>query len=139
LQQGADGFATLDAGTKAVHETVKAMVRRYREYNLRERIRSPVSEYKGLQFDHDARRVWVGTFDAGLTRLEYDILWYVVGRGGRMATYEEICDAVWKGGYEHKSFQPLIRLVHRIRSKLRARGDPTEYIINVRAVGYRTN
>jgi DNA-binding response OmpR family regulator len=71
-----------------------------------------------------------------LTNLEFRLLYYLMGRHGRVATTEELCQRVW-GHYGEGDLATLKNLIYRLRQKIE--GDPAHpaTIHTVVGIGYQ--
>ncbi|HSL43698.1 MAG TPA: response regulator transcription factor [Anaerolineales bacterium] len=71
-----------------------------------------------------------------LTNLEFRLLYYLMGRSGRVLTTEELCHYVWS---HHSAGDPVMlkSLVYRLRRKIEADPANPHYVHTVAGVGYR--
>lgn len=96
------------------------------------------SRYGDLIINYNARQVWFGNLDIGVTRLEFDAIAYLAWRLGCAVSYEELLREVW--GYcepDQCSHAMVKSCIFRIRKKLGESGRQPRYILNVRGVGYQ--
>lgn len=70
------------------------------------------------------------------TDLEFRILLYLARQPGRVFTYQQIYEGVWGEEYAHEK-GILMSHIHHIRKKLESGGSASDYIENIRGVGYR--
>lgn len=83
---------------------------------------------------HQVRR-WATEIE--LTRLEFDLLLYLVENAGRVVGYDELLTHVWGYDYTEGSHGTVRACVKRLRQKIEP--DPARpcYVVTVRGVGYR--
>ena len=92
LEQGADDYLIKPFSPRELLARVRALVRRQR---WERGVPGGVWADGRLLVDVDRRRVgWDGT-QVHLTQRELDILWYLISLGGRVASREQILEAVW--------------------------------------------
>lgn len=92
LDLGADDYLPKPFSLRELVARVRALVRRVDWQRG-----TPGNEYQDqwLTIDRERHRVVVQEKDVHLTRREFDILWYLVGLAGRVASRDQILDAVW--------------------------------------------
>ena len=71
-----------------------------------------------------------------LTRMEFDIVYYLAAQNGRVVTYKELYEAVWHEEYLFDDAS-IMAHIHRIRLKLEKGREKSFYIQNVYGIGYR--
>ncbi|NWG00222.1 MAG: response regulator transcription factor [Thermoanaerobaculaceae bacterium] len=92
LEYGADDYLTKPFSIRELAARARALVRRVGWDRG-----TPDGVYRDSRLEVDAVRfrvAWEGT-EVHLTRREFQILWYLVSLGGRIASREQILDAVW--------------------------------------------
>ena len=92
LELGADDYLAKPFSLRELAARVRALVRRVQWERG-----TPGESYRAGALEVDAARhrvVWQGQ-DVHLTRREFDVLWYLISLGGRVAPREQILDAVW--------------------------------------------
>ncbi len=100
--------------------------------------RGQVGEKAGdLTVDLTRRQVSCGGRSVWLTRLEFDLLAYLIQHRGRVVSCDELLEQVW--GYPPHNGDPVqVRnAVRRLRKKLKDDASCPRYVVGVRGVGYR--
>jgi len=80
------------------------------------------------------RQVLAENVKVNLTDLEFRLLLYLSSQPGRVFTYQQIYEAVWKEEYAYEKGNIMSHIRH-IREKIK--DNHSEYIENIRGVGYR--
>ena len=88
-----------------------------------------------FRVDVQARRVWVGTSEVGLTSKEFDVLALLDSERGAVLTRERLMDEVWDENW-FGSTKTLDVTVGRLRQKLDENDVPAQ-VVTVRGVGFR--
>ena len=94
-----------------------------------------VLQYRDLAVDVKGRRVWIHDSPVELTRLEFNLLAYLIQRLGSTVSSQELLDRVWDE--DDRSLETLRSCVRRLRKRLGDDGQEPEYIKNVWGVGYQ--
>lgn len=87
-----------------------------------------------LTIDRERYEVTVAGSAVRLTFQEFNALWYIAAREGRVATYAELAQELW-GDVDSRAGRRLAVLMSRLRSKLGA--DGAGLLDTVTRVGYR--
>ena len=90
-----------------------------------------------LLLDLRTRRVMRGDEEVCLTRLEFDLLAYLVRNAGRVVGYDELLREVWGYADDAGSYELMRMAVSRLRDKIGENVARPRYIECVRGVGYR--
>ncbi len=89
-----------------------------------------------IAIDPGRREVHVHKHLIELTPTEFDLLYFMARRPGRVFTREELLDHVW--GYDHAGYARTIDShIARVRRKVAEAGGPRDVIQTVFRVGYR--
>ncbi|KQR97255.1 response regulator transcription factor [Williamsia sp. MIQD14] len=130
LDAGADDYVGKPFRLAELLARVRALLRRKQGVDL-------VLEAGDIQLDARGRRVLVGGKDATLANREFDLLRFLMERGGEVVSREEILTEVW-GSADLRSSKTLDMHVSWLRRKI---GDDqagrTKRIVTVRGVGFR--
>jgi two-component system, OmpR family, alkaline phosphatase synthesis response regulator PhoP len=72
----------------------------------------------------------------GLTNLELRLLRYLIERGGRLVSRDELLRSVW--GYNSGTFTRTVDMhIHSLRRKLEQDAKRPEFIVTVKGAGYK--
>ena len=97
-----------------------------------------VIENQELKIDTRTRRVWVGSEELNLTRIEFDILAFLAENPHRVLSKEEFYNKIWAGvRTPDKKESTLTVHVNNLRKKIRCDREKPKYIQNIWGVGYR--
>ena len=88
-----------------------------------------------LRLDPGTRRAWRGESEISLSAREYALLEAFMRRPGRVLTHQQLLDAAWDLGYEHRSNVVEV-YVRYLREKV-DRPFGVRSLETVRGVGYR--
>ncbi len=108
---------------------VRALLRRVGE-GARESLR-----HRELLLDPESRQVWRGEESLPLSRLEFDLLHYLMRNRRRVVSREELLEEVW-GDEEERGPKSVNVAVTRLKKKIDRPGDAS-HIESVRGIGYR--
>ena len=139
LEVGADVYMTKPFETRELLAQVRALLRRIRAESGRDKGSGWFIVDKHLRIHFDRRLVEAGGQEAHLTRLEFDLLKYLVQRPGVPCARADLIDAIW--GYDEAGWDVSDAAVNTCVAKLRAKIEPDpanpRYIQSVHGVGYR--
>lgn len=127
LNKGGDDYITKPISTTKLISRIKAVMRRFEEN------REPENklEVHDLEIDRDRYLVKRGDEEFQLPRKEFELLFYLAGRKGKVLDRQTLLNQVW-GDNVYVVDRTVDVHVRKIREKL---GD--EYIETVKGVGYR--
>ncbi len=88
-----------------------------------------------LSLDPESRRLQRNGEEIRLSRLEFDLLAYLMRRPGRVVSREELLDEVW-GDEEERGPKSVNVAINRLKKKIDREGEAS-HIESVRGIGYR--
>jgi DNA-binding response OmpR family regulator len=143
-------YASLHTAVQALRgEAFDYLIKPFSLDELRQRVRHAlqtqlsaarhaVLHYRDLMVDQNARRVWMGEREVKLTRLEFDVLAYLLEHQGCAASWQELIEQVWGcSGSNERSIATVRSCIRRLRQKIEDDAHDPQYILNVWGVGYQ--
>lgn len=136
LENGADEYIQCPVRSEESMASVRALIRRYTEWNPRYGYVGCEPSGEGLCIIPEYRKVFVNRRELFFPGREFDLLLMLVSRPGRVFTYEQLFYKVWKeeGDFAESIMHSCIK---RIRRRLETVTGSSAVIVNVRGVGYR--
>ena len=138
LDVGADDYLAKPFPLAELLARVRALLRRAARSAVAAEPATPTTSAApttGLRVDRDARRVWAGTDELGLTVKEFDLLALLDAERGSVVTRERVMDEVWDENW-FGSTKTLDATLGRLRQKLDD-ADAGVRVVTVRGVGFR--
>lgn len=150
LTFGADDYVRKPFGVKELVARVRSLLQRREVKSAAPAAAPPPEETDGddavvtpepllrppLRIDPGRREVTVHGDAIELTPTEFDLLYFMARRPGRVFTREELLDHVW--GYDHAGYARTIDShIARVRRKVAEADGPKDVIQTVFRVGYR--
>lgn len=132
LELGADDYVVKPFSPREVAARVKSVLRRSAP------AAGPVvASFGNVSVDMDRRAVERGDEAVELTRLEFDLLAFLLRNPNRVVSRDELLQSVWESSAEWQDPATVTVHVRRLRQKLEV--DPSEptHILTVYGVGYR--
>lgn len=129
LDAGADDYLTKPFSLAELLARLRALARRSPT------LTGTQIEVGSLRLDPATRQVWRGTAELRLTAKEFALLEAFMRRPGQVLTYQQLLDAAWDFGYEHRSNVVEV-YVRYLREKIDRPFGVTS-IETVRGAGYR--
>ena len=137
LNNGADFYGVYneipEQNINAVIATLHSIDRRAKK----QRPPSKVLIYNDLLIAPESRQVFVKDKQVTLTKLEFDILRYLMSNNGNFLTHSQILCEVWGEDYPEDGSGVLRRTISRLRGKLTEASPDCDYIKSERDVGYK--
>lgn len=138
LELGADDYVTKPFSVRELLARIKAVLRRTQSGETLSESPVVFSAPGGLQVNIESRTVTSANSQLNLTRLEFDLFYYLLSNQGRVLSRERLLEQVW--GYEFTGDTRAVdSAVKRLRAKLRSVSDNADSIEAVRGIGYRMN
>jgi DNA-binding response OmpR family regulator len=137
LEIGADDYMVKPFSVAELKARVKALMRRTHQYDAPSEIPAVNTiNYRDLTLDQSSRIAKVNNHVLELTAKEFDLLWFFAAAPGRVFKRAELLDKVW--GYGYEGYEHTVNShINRLRSKLEAASDQSQYIQTIWGVGYR--
>lgn len=138
LELGADVYLTKPFETRELLAQARALLRRVKSRHAEEREQGwfVVDDYLRIHFGR--RLVLAGGQEAHLTRLEFDLLKYLLEHPGIPCGRSDLVDEVW--GYEAGgdiSDNAVNTCIAKLRAKIEPDLDNLRYILSVHGIGYK--
>jgi two-component system KDP operon response regulator KdpE len=133
LDMGADDYVTKPFSTRELIARIRTAVRRVRAPARPEDAPIEIGE---IRLEPVKRRVTKRGVAIRLTRKEFDILWCLMSRAGRVVTYAKLLTAVW-GVQCREEVEYLRTFVRQLRKKIEDNPSHPLYLLTDVYVGYR--
>jgi len=138
LDSGVDMCQPYDLSPSLLSKQVKALLRRYTDYNHRDQTSTPETapfQCGDIFIDPLRHIVKVRGRSVKLCPREFDMLLYFMRNPHIILTDEQVCTNAWEieGGYSQGISQPI----HVLRQAIEPEPEKPIYIETVRRVGYR--
>jgi two-component system response regulator VanR len=141
-------YASLQTAIEALRgEAFDYLVKPFSLNDLRQRVRQALEQvpdeprgvhhFGKLTVDLNARRVYVNEREVHLTRREFDVLAYLVGKQSHVVPWEELFEKVWDREIDEGSNNAVRGIIRRLRQKLGDDAQEPAYIKTVWGVGHQ--
>lgn len=120
-----------------VFDEIMAVVKKHPEFDLLWQKYEPMMSLPGLEIDPAHRKVYCDNQEISLTAKEYDLLCLLVANKGRVLTYDQIYQKIWKEKAFGNANNAIACHVHNLREKVGRLLPEGCFVIRcVREVGY---
>jgi DNA-binding response OmpR family regulator len=133
LNSGADDYLTKPFGVSELLARVQAVLRRT-QGRTRDSDERPL--VKGVfELDPEARQFTIDGREIGLTRTEFDLLFYLVQNSGKVVPHSRLLTEVW--GMEYRSQTEYLHVyVRRLRHKIEPDPASPRHLVTLPSLGY---
>ena len=132
LDLGADDFVTKPFDSEELLARIRSALRR-KAGPLAD---ASTRDFAGGRIDRDRHRVTMGNVQVELTPREFNLLWALADRPGRVITHETLLETVW-GPAHRKDLDYLRVAIRALRRKIEADPANPRLVVNEPGVGYR--
>ena len=132
LELGADDYVVKPFSPREVAARVKSVLRRSSGPSA-----PAVTRFSDVEIDIGRRQVTRAGDEVELTRLEFDLLAFLLANPNRVVSREELLQNVWDSSAEWQDPATVTVHVRRLRQKLEADPSEPDHILTVYGVGYR--
>jgi two-component system response regulator VicR len=133
LELGADDYLTKPFSMRELMARIKAVLRRNQPNTESQAL---LSGPQDLVLDEESHSVSLGGSELPLTRLEYDLIHYLLLHQGQVLSREQLLSQAW--GYDFVGDTRAVdSAIKRLRKKLQTQRPGTIFIETVRGFGYR--
>lgn len=132
LEMGADDYVVKPFSPREVAARVKSVLRRSAGP-----VRQAITSFGDVNVDHDRRQVERAGDQVELTRLEFDLLAFLLSNPNRVVSRDELLQSVWDSSADWQDPATVTVHVRRLRQKLERDPSEPDHILTVYGVGYR--
>lgn len=132
LELGADDYVVKPFSPREVAARVKSVLRRSSGPAT-----PAVTSFGDISVDLDRRSVLRSDEPVELTRLEFDLLAFLLANPNRVVSRDELLQSVWESSAEWQDPATVTVHVRRLRQKLEVDPSDPTHILTVYGVGYR--
>lgn len=125
LESGAEDYVTKPFKTRELLLRIQKIIKR--------RERNTFLNYRDIQIDIDANKVFIYRQEVEFTALEYRILLILISNHGKVITRELLLERIWDVAGNFVNDNTLTVYIKRIRKKL----GNANYIKTMKGIGYR--
>ncbi len=132
LKTGADDYIMKPFEPEEVLARIQAALRRSGKASEDRQVLT----YKEMKLYPEARKVTVKDTELVLTAHEYELLFLLMQKPGKVYSRESLYELVWQGGYYGENNTVNVH-VSNLRKKIRDAGSGEEYIRTVYGIGFK--
>lgn len=135
LELGADDYICKPFSVRELMARIKAVLRRTSEGKITGTSNILIGP-NGLEIDKVSRISSIDGEPLDLTRLEFDLLSYLINHRGQALSREKLLEEAW--GFDYPGGTRAVdSAIKRLRSKLKNSSEDDHWIETVRGIGYR--
>ena len=131
LAKGADYYGQYEETTKQNIDSVIAAINSIKRRAAKSMQSIELIFYEKILISPEYRQVFINDKEAGLTKTEFDVLYFLASNVGYVKTFEQIYDHVWGEDVDKSVIEAVKSVIKKLRHKIGG------YIESVRGVGYR--
>ena len=136
LELGADDYLVKPFSMRELLARIKAVLRRNQTGSSAPEMTQILVGPSGMELDEDSRTASLAGSELQLTRLEFDLLHYLLLNSGRALSRDQLLSQAW--GYDFVGGTRAVdSAIKRLRKKMRQIIPESELIESVRGIGYR--
>lgn len=137
LNLGADDYVAKPFNPLELLARVKSQIRRYTDFgSLRQETSEKIYRTGGLMINDDRKEVTVDGEPVKLTRIEYNILLFLVKNQGKVFSIEQIYEEIWKEEAYGADNTVTVHIRH-IREKIEIDPKNPKYLKVIWGIGYK--
>ena len=137
LDEGADDYLTKPFGVMELLARVKSQIRRYTNFGTAGQEESEqIYSTGGLVINDDRKEVTVDGEPVKLTRIEYNILLFLVKNKGKVFSIDQIYEQIWKEEAYGADNTVTVHIRH-IREKIEIDPKNPKYLKVIWGIGYK--
>ena len=137
IEEGADLYARWH---KSPENNVTSVLAHIERLSARSRMPRPVSDIRVCRYLLIAplqHSVFVKNKKIEISKIEFDILYHFMDNRGLVLTAAQIYRRVWNEDYRESNNEAVKSSIKRIRKKISGNENDTDFIENIRGVGYK--
>ena len=135
-EQGADSYSSWNYEDFNV-DMALALISRFNERTKRPKNALKTIAYRNILLSPTYYKVFINNTNIKISKMEFDILYYLILNRGRVISYQQLYKKFWHGEFDEVDPNILYSEIKRLRRKLKKASSHYEYIETIRGVGYR--
>ena len=139
ISNGADSYDIWRETTDDNIESALAALHKHTERADQRKKSIKILYHGSIMLVLDYYKAFINDTELHLTKAEFDILHCLIRNRGRVMTYSQIYDDVYRYDYDEDPTGILFSAMKRLKKKLRETAGTDAYIENIRGVGYRAS